>query len=366
MTTAAADLPRRLHGPDRLTRFGEPPRFAEGLWQVGPQAYAWMVPNGSWGETNLGLVVCGDRSVLVDTCWDLAYTREMLDAAQPVLRAAPIEYVINTHADGDHCWGNQFFRDKHIIGTQACVDQMHHLRPQTLHALKHGGRVLRRLPFTRLDKFGHYMAGMFAPYDFRDIAITPPNDAFRGKRVLQVGQTEVHLLEVGPGHTDGDAIVHVPEQGVAYAGDILFVGVTPVMWAGPLVKLILALERLTEMRAKVIVPGHGPLANLSDVRAVLDYWNFIHDELHRRYTIDMPPYEAAREVALSAAFQSSPFAQWDSPERIVTNAYTLYRHWGAKLKSLPGKLGVMELMRQQAELAFSLPAARPAVMRRKP
>lgn len=356
--------PRWLAGPNhKLTRFGEPPQFRAGLYQVGTQAYAWMVPNGSWGETNIGLVACGQESVLIDTCWDLACTREMLTAAAPVLQQAPVEYVINTHADGDHCWGNQLFHDKCILGTQACADQMHHLSPRSLHMLKTGGRLLRRLPFTRQEKFGHYMASMFAPYDFRDIVITPPNTTFTGEKLLQISGIELLLMETGPGHTDGDAIVHVPQQHIAYAGDVIFVNATPVLWAGPIENLTQTLQRLADLPVDVIVPGHGPLASRANVRDVLDYWYFIQEELHRCYVMDMTPYEAACTIAHGAAFQSRPFARWDSPERIVTNAFTLYRHWGSKLRSLPGKLGIMDIMRQQAELAFSLPKARPAVMR---
>jgi cyclase len=350
-----------------LTRFGEAPKFAEGLYRLSEKTYAWLVPNGSWGETNIGLIDGGNESALIDTCWDLKYTQEIIEAADTVLARAPIEYVINTHADGDHCWGNQFFAGKNIIGTEACVAQMHHLNPLSLHALKHGGRLLRRLPGLCLgiNQFGHYMAEMFAPYDFRDIRITPPTQAFNERHELNIGHETVVLYEVGPGHTDGDAIVHVPDQGVVYAGDILFVGVTPVLWAGPLTQLQRGLDVLLSTQSAVIVPGHGPLASLSDVQAVQDYWSYVHEAIHRCWQQDMTPFEAARHVALSTDFQSRVFAQWDSPERLVTNACTLYRHWGAKMRSLPGKLGVMDIMREQALLALAMPAATPRVMHRR-
>jgi cyclase len=59
-----------LLGPPRNhTRFGEVARFREGLYRLTEGTYAWMVPNGSWGETNLGLIDCGSTSVLIDTCW---------------------------------------------------------------------------------------------------------------------------------------------------------------------------------------------------------------------------------------------------------------------------------------------------------
>ncbi|MDF1763442.1 MAG: hypothetical protein P1U57_08545, partial [Oleibacter sp.] len=73
--------------------------------------------------------------------------------------------------------------------------------------------------------------------------------------------------------------------------------------------------------------------------------------------------EAAYSIALSDDFQKREFAQWDSPERIVTNAWNIYREWGIEQDSLPGNLGSMNLFRHQAKLAFELPFASPSVMR---
>ncbi|TAK82648.1 MAG: MBL fold metallo-hydrolase [Aquabacterium sp.] len=348
--------------PPRASRFGEPARFREGLYRISPRCLAWMVPNGSWGETNIGLVEAEGASALVDTCWDLNYTQEMLAACAPVLERAPVELVVNTHADGDHCWGNQLFPGRPIHATHACIHQMHHMNPRALQALKLGGRVLRHLPLAGLDRFGHYMSGMFAPYDFAPVRITSPDQGFSGERVLDLRGLQLRLIEVGPGHTDGDAIVHVPDERVAYAGDILFTGVTPVMWAGPVESLVAGLKRLQALDVDIIVPGHGPLAAPADVQDVIDYWDHAQEALHRCLLQGMAPDAAARSVVLGAEFRRRPWAAWDSPERMVTNAYTLYRHWGARLPSLPGQLGVMDLMRRQAALAFALPQATPRGM----
>ena len=56
-----------LNGPDRgTTRFGEPAKYREGLYRLTERTFAWMVPNGSWGEANFGLIDCGGKSVLID------------------------------------------------------------------------------------------------------------------------------------------------------------------------------------------------------------------------------------------------------------------------------------------------------------
>ncbi len=353
-----------LKGPAAtLTRFGEPQLYRGGLYEVAARTYAWLVPNGSWGETNLGLIDCGRTSVMIDTGWDLRCTREMLDTCADITRRAPIDMVINTHADGDHCWGNQLFKGRPIIATHACIHQMHHLQPRSLRALFHGSAVLRHVPLGGIDRFGHYMHEMFRPYDFKGITITNPNQGFSTQKTLDIQGTEIVITEVGPGHTDGDAVVHLPSRRVAYAGDILFVGVTPVMWSGPIDRLVAALSFLKHLDVDVIVPGHGPLATQTHVQDMLDYWDFVHEAVHQRFRQGMHPTQAAHDVVFSAAFQQAPWARWDSPERLLTSTHTLYRHWGAPARSLPGKLGTMDLMRQQAGLAFALPRATPHRMR---
>lgn len=345
---------RWLAGAGRThTRFGQPAKFREGLYDLGQGCYAWMVPNGSWGETNLGLVQCGSQSVLIDTCWDLAYTEEMLRICEPLLSRAPIETVINTHADGDHCWGNQLFAGREIIASQACVDQMHHLAPGALSAMQWGAALMRHVPVADVHRLGHYMHHMLAPYDFSGIEVRVPQRAFSGERHLQVGGVDLVLTEVGPGHTDGDVIVHVPQRRTVYAGDILFVGVTPVMWAGPVQRLVRALEHVLALRPAVIVPGHGPLATASDVVAVIDYWHFVQEALLPRHRAGLSAEAAALDVLRSVAFRQSPFARWECPERLVTNATTLYREWGTPPSRLGGKLAQMDLMRRQARVAHA-------------
>ena len=56
---------------------------------------------------NSGLVMGDKQSLLIDTLWDLRHTRTMLDAMEPLLRKAPLHTLVNTHADGDHFWGNE-------------------------------------------------------------------------------------------------------------------------------------------------------------------------------------------------------------------------------------------------------------------
>lgn len=94
------------------TRFQETPSYDGGLYDLGQKTYAWLVPNGAWGEANAGLVVGDGVSLLIDTLWDVPFTQQMLNAMQSITANAPIETVVNTHADGDHFFGNELLADK--------------------------------------------------------------------------------------------------------------------------------------------------------------------------------------------------------------------------------------------------------------
>jgi glyoxylase-like metal-dependent hydrolase (beta-lactamase superfamily II) len=129
----------------------------------------------------------------------------------------------------------------------------------------------------------------------------------------------VHLIEVGPAHTDGDAIVHVPDAGVVFTGDILFIEGTPIVWAGPFANWLAACDRILALGAHTLVPGHGPVTDASGVEDVKRYLTYVHDQARARFEAGMDAEQAADDIDLS------DFAGWGDPERIAVNVETVYR-----------------------------------------
>ena len=80
--------------------------FTLGLHDVGDGCLAYLQPDGGWGWSNAGLIVGDGQSMLVDTLFDLRLTARMLDTMDAHTSRAPIVTVVNTHANGDHCYGN--------------------------------------------------------------------------------------------------------------------------------------------------------------------------------------------------------------------------------------------------------------------
>jgi cyclase len=136
---------------------------------------------------------------------------------------------------------------------------------------------------------------------------------------LRIGDRAVHLLEVGPAHTDGDAIVHVPDAGVVFTGDILFVEGTPIVWAGPFSNWLGACDRILALDAPTLVPGHGAVTDASGVHEVKRYLAHARDESKARFDAGMDAEQAADDIDLS------DFAGWGDTERIAVNVETAYR-----------------------------------------
>lgn len=352
-------------GPDYIpvkTRFQETPIFSEGLYDLNNQVLAWMVPNGSWGESNAGLVLGKDQALLVDTLWDLRYTRGMLESMAPLLSKSPIRTVVNTHADGDHWWGNELLPDTEIVSSSAAREEMQHIKPISLILL---GSILGKVLSTVGAKnIGHWFQQMIRPYAFGEISPRLPDRTFEGELRLDVGGRTVELIQVGPAHTMGDVLVHIPDARVLFCADILFVGSTPVMWAGPIENMFAALDKILSLDAEIFVPGHGPLADREGVKGVIAYWDYVNTEAGKRHRQGMSAQLAAREIVLSPSFADSFFSKWNSPERMMTNVHTLYRQWSDK-EDAPKIPELLNVMRKQAQLAHLLPDAQPAVMRRK-
>src|SRR5438067_12604192 len=81
--------------------------YEKGLHELGDGLFAYLQPDGGWGWSNAGLITAGGTSLLVDTLYDLRLTNEMLAAMAHVTRSNPIDAAMNTHANTDHCFGNE-------------------------------------------------------------------------------------------------------------------------------------------------------------------------------------------------------------------------------------------------------------------
>jgi glyoxylase-like metal-dependent hydrolase (beta-lactamase superfamily II) len=287
--------------------------YEKGLHELGDGLFAYLQPDGGWGWSNAGLITAEGTSLLVDTLYDLHLTREMLDAMGPVLEQHPLDAALNTHSNPDHCFGNELLPSTtEIYASAASAGEMQELSPARIQALKSAAGMP--------PEVAEFVQLAFGPFDFEGITFRSPSQTFEGRLDLRIGDRGVSFVELGPAHTGGDTIVHVPDAAAVFTGDLLFIDGTPIVWAS-LSNWIAACDRILELNAQVLVPGHGPVTDASGVRDVRRYLEFVRDAARERFEAGMSAREAAADIDIS------DFADWGDPERIAVNVEAAYREF---------------------------------------
>ena len=295
--------------------------YERGLHELGDGLYAYLQPDGGWGWSNAGLITASGTSLLVDTLFDLTLTRDMLAAMQPMTDRNPIGQAFNTHGNGDHWFGNALLPDGiPIVASAGAIEDMRAAPAAAVNVL-----------FNELDlgpEFEAFAERAMRKFDFASVTERLPTESFEGRHELRVGDRGVHLIELGPAHTHGDAIAHVPDTNVVFTGDLLFIEGTPIIWAGPVANWLRACEEIIRLGARVIVPGHGPVTDESGVRDVQRYLMYVRDQAAQRFEAGMDETAAADDIDLS------DFRDWGDPERIAVNVATIYRELDPTLPPL--------------------------------
>jgi glyoxylase-like metal-dependent hydrolase (beta-lactamase superfamily II) len=218
-----------------------------------------------------------------------------------------------------------------------------------------------RIPYPARDAVrasGRFLRGMAGPYDHRGTSLARPTRTFSGRLELDVGGRTVELIEVGPAHTQDDLIVHVPDARVVFAADVVFIGSTPVMWAGPLEGWLRALDTIAALEPEIVVPGHGPVTDVAGLAPLREYWTYLEAAASPRLAAGESPTEIARELV--TADEYAPFASWECPERAVINIHTLARH--RQGGSEPSPPAVVAILAAVGRLAAELPGRTPAAL----
>lgn len=308
------------------------------LREIAKDVYACLQEERGLGTSNSGLINRAGGMV-VDTFWDLPHTRELIDLYGTVWKR-PATRVVNTHHNGDHCWGNQLFTGAEIIGHRLCAEYMSRENPAMMQGLRNaaGGAD------ATLAAFGQALAD----WDFTGVEITPPTTLIDDRLSLQLDGIRAELIYVGPAHTIGDVIVHLPEQGVVFTGDILFRLCTPIGWEGTFAKWGEALDTIVDLKPSVIVPGHGPLCGVEGPREMKAYLEYVYAEARRCHNEGLSLRDAAKRI------DPGPSASWTEPERIVFNIARAYRELEGGAIDAP--IDIPTVFRTMFELRASRPA----------
>ena len=329
-------LPERPRpGASAPTRVNSAPAkvpYTRGLHSVADHVWAWTLPDGGFGWSNAGLVTGDGESLLVDTLFDTRLTREMLDAMTPTTDVSPIGHALITHSNGDHTHGTSLLGPSvRILAATATAEEIaHDIPPEMFAFFQKSDLGPVATPYVR-DRFG--------AFDFGGVTVRNADATFDSEVSIEVGSRRVDIYNLGPAHTGADSVVHVPDAGVLFGGDLLFFGCTPIVWSGPIANWVKACDVMIALDASIVVPGHGPVGDPDGIRRVRDYLEFVREYADAAHRAGQSFREAADRIDLGE------FRDWLDGERVVVNVYQRYR----EIDSETPQLSVLELFTWQAE-----------------
>jgi hypothetical protein len=126
------------------------------------------------------------------------------------------------------------------------------------------------------------------------------------------------LIAYEGAHTEHDTVLHLPELGIVFAGDLLFVGCHPYLGDGDPLQLLKALGELRQLNATCFMPGHGPVGTADDLSLMIDYVE--HCAEIARALVDSGSVSEDGFAQLKVAER---FAHWQMPQFYEANIRSL-------------------------------------------
>jgi glyoxylase-like metal-dependent hydrolase (beta-lactamase superfamily II) len=245
--------------------------------------YAAIALEGSAARSNAGIIDLGEQTLIFDT-FDSFRAAEDLRVSAEQLTGREATCVIISHAHADHWCGNQAFNTRVPILTAHGIREEMPRATGWLRALKESPSQLEDAiredqELLRIETDPRWIASLelslrsmrqrleVLPY----LELTLPTWTFSGTLGFHGTRRRAELIEVAPAHTSHDLYLLLPEDRIAFIGDLGFFGCQPYMASCEPQAWIEQIGRLEEADAEILVPGHGRLGTKADLAVQKQY-----------------------------------------------------------------------------------------------
>lgn len=292
------------------------------LVKVAEGVYAAIAKPGGLASGNAGFVI-GDESVLVfDTFLTPAALNELIEVigAQTKL---PIKYAVNSHYHLDHTGGNQVLRARgvpiiahdNLMKWQTAKNRRFLPAPADLEKRRADvAKQLAETPANQNDKRTQLARQLRRFEAMMSITLTDPTVTFGSGTVhLYLGKLEVVLVTM-PGHTGGDVLAYIPDANVVLMGDLGWSKTLPNLVDATVNDWIPTLDQiLTQHGTAKFVPGHGGVADASNIRDFRDYLDNLRSRVKQGIADGLTIDQAKEKLTLPEKFKSFAFQNFATP-----------------------------------------------------
>ncbi len=254
------------------------------LKMLAPGVYAGIHKFGGKAICNVGVVDNGKETFIFDTFLSPGVAGELLSAVES-LGLSPVKYAINSHWHNDHIRGNQMFGEGvRIISTPRTRELIAYWEPREI------ADELQYAPgrFAHYDSLYQAFSGnresrefqqilMWRPYyetlseSHQKVRTRLPDLMVDSSKAFDGPKRRVRLLSRGPGHTESDLVLYLPDDGILFTGDLVFNRCHPYVAHGSLPGWIAWLDYMDSLQVSQVVPGHGKPGTGALMGSMKDY-----------------------------------------------------------------------------------------------
>jgi cyclase len=256
------------------------------LQRLADGVYAAVASERGYAICNAGIIDNGDRTIIFDTFISPDPAKDLLKVAKRLTPQNPIR-VVNSHYHNDHIRGNQVFPpDVDILSTATTLEGITHKEPEEIKWEKENipkvlAETKSKLRREKDPKRRHDLALSIVYFEaimksHPKLTTRLPNITFEGSLTIHGTRREIEILTLA-GHTASDLVLYLPDDKIAFTGDLLFVnnhpylaGSSPELWRK-------SLREIGKLGLQALVPGHGPVGSSSDLLLLDKYIQTLED-----------------------------------------------------------------------------------------
>jgi len=301
------------------------------LHELADGVYAAIAHSNGAAVSNAGIVDLGERTLVFDTLLTPRAAAELRVSAEQI-GGRPVAFAINSHWHNDHVRGNQVFSTdteilstrvtRHLIETEGVIDVqdesasgalIRSLEPQD-RPLEDGEQGWR----AEISSWSNFLKEI-AESSPR-VKLRMPTWTFEGRLLFHGERRRAELIEIGAAHSQNDCLLYLPDDRIAFVGDLLFVESHPYLGESDLDAWLQALDLIHSLDLQRIIPGHGPIAGPAEVVTARKYLLDLRTRVSR--LLEKEPSMRSLET------QKVPlaYAGWKLERFYASNLRTLYLH----------------------------------------
>lgn len=274
--------------------------------------HVYLIPDGGVALVpNIGIIVGSQSILVIDTGMGPANAETVLAEVRK-LSDLPIKYLTFTHFHPEHGFGAQAFPDETIL-----------VYPEAQYRDLESKGERYRAWFVEL--FGDDVRALLEP-----VRLVAPDVTFDKRAYFDLGGVPVELHHFGrPAHTGGDMVIFLPEQKVAFVGDLVPNGYFPILpdADSSVTGWLETLEDVKALGATTLVPGHGDTGNEVQIAAIRSYFETVWQRASALRAQGIPLADARRTLSAELIAEHP---DWNEPHWINNAVERVYAESAAE------------------------------------